>query len=141
MNGTPNVGKHLILKFDSEALVHCKSFSMSNSKGEIDVTSRDSNGQKEYILDGMIDKNLSFSAGVVRPGTSSSGVEIYALLQNFYDSDASLNFEIVDTVSGGIDITGWGLMKDLNIDFGDSFSEVTADGTFRVNDATLGTTT
>ncbi len=141
MNGTPNVGKHLILKFGTDALVHCKAFSMSNSKGEIDVTSRDSSGQKEYILDGMIDKNLSFSAGVVRPGTSSTGVEIYTLLQNFYNSDASLNFEIVDAVSGGIDITGWGFMKDLNIDFGDSFSETTADGTYRINDASIGTTT
>jgi hypothetical protein len=138
-NGKPNVGKNFTLKVDGSALVHCESFNLSNSKGEIDYTSRDSNGNKEFTVDGLIERTISFTQGTVRNGTNAGGMEGFELLDSFYDADASMSFVIYPDSSGNHQITGWGYLTGLDIDFGSITDKVMATGTFRVNDASYGT--
>jgi hypothetical protein len=138
-NGTPNVGKHFTLYIDGSALVHCESFSITNAKGEIDFTSRDSNGNKEFTVDGLVDRSISFTAGVVRKGTNASGKEAVELLNVFNTSDASMSFLIDPDASANYKFTGWGYLTQVDIDFGTITDKVMASGTFRVNDASVGT--
>jgi hypothetical protein len=137
MNGTALIGKSMYLKIDGSTAVHTKNFSLSNSKGEINVMSRDSNGNEEYVLDGIIGRTLTFSQGVVRQGTHTKGKAFSELLNTFYTSDSSMNFSILPDLSTNFSISGWGFLTTYDVDFGDSMSEVIASGTFRVNDASI----
>lgn len=137
-NGTPKVGKNFTLYVDSSAIVHCETFNITGGKGEIDYTSRDSDGNREFIPDGIIDRSISFTAGIVRKGTNATGKEGFELLNDFYTSDASMSFLIDPDVSGDYTLTGWGYLMQLDLDFGSITDKVMASGTFRVNDADVG---
>jgi hypothetical protein len=116
MNGQPLVGGNFRIQIDGSTAVNVKNFSWTNSKPTYEVTSLDSSGNREFISSKLKESNISFSAGMVRPGTAVNGKTFDELLNQFYTTDTSIGWVIVPDVSG-YKWAGQGFITELNPEF------------------------
>ena len=111
------LSKTLVLKFDGEAIARTTSCSFSINKDTVDITSCDSSGWKEFLVD-LKEMELSFDALVVRESASDSQKDYQELLNSIVSSDTAVTC-IVEDGSNTITFSGFLTGLDLSGSVGD----------------------
>jgi len=91
--------KELILKIGTDTVARCTDYSLSINKETIDITSLDSAGWKEKLVD-LKEYAISFSAMVTRGVVSGSETDFDELLTSFIGTDTALGWTLIDGETG-----------------------------------------
>lgn len=93
-----HLSKTMVVKFDGEAIARTTSFSFEINKETVDITSLDSDGWKEFLVD-LKEMDVSFDALVVRQSASDSKKDYEELLNSLITSDTAVTVLIDDSAA------------------------------------------
>ena len=101
MATTPVLTKELVLKIGTDTIARCTDYSLSINKEVIDISSLDSDGWKEKLVD-MKEYNISFSAMVTRGTVGASETDFDELLTSLAGSDSAVAWTLIDGETGAV---------------------------------------
>lgn len=120
--------KEFLVKFGNKVIARCTDFTFEVNKQTIDITSLDSQGWKELMVD-MKEWKVTFNALVTRGNPGVNGVDYDALLNDIKTSTAPSAVAIATAITGDKFESGDAFLVTLNAT-GSVGDKVTYSGSF-----------
>lgn len=109
MAETVMLSKELVLNYNSKVIARCTNYELEVNKEVIDITSLDSEGWKEILVDTK-DWKVTFQGLVIRGTLGSTDTDYRALLEELKDSDTAVTVALK-----------YGTVADFNYQSGSAF--------------------
>jgi predicted secreted protein len=105
------LSKNITIKYAGEAIARLTGYSLEINKETVDITSFDSAGWKEFLVD-LKEWNISFDGIVVRQSAADSKKDYEELLNELITNDSAVALVIEDS-STAVNISGNGFLTGL----------------------------
>jgi predicted secreted protein len=126
MATTVKLGKEFVIMYNSKPITRCTDFDFEVNKQTVDITTLDSNGWRELMVD-MKEWRINFNGLVTRGADTATNYDYDTLLDEILDSDDAVEVAVKGTTGDSYE-KGNGFITSLKMS-GSVGDKVTYSGT------------